>query len=86
MTDQQRKEILQELGMLGYMFLWLLGRPLTSIEPKTEPGAIQVIRTPISLWKVEVCDNVWVYRPYGPNVFHRLMQRLAFGVHWHCLV
>lgn len=80
-------EVKRELGMIGYAFLWLLGRPLGGLKrPAPPPGTIFFASTPLNLWKVRIVGNTWVYMERAPNAFHRGMQRLAFGVRWYCLV
>ena len=86
MTNEQKAEIRRELGLLGYAFLWLLGRPLGGLKtPPPTPGLISFYQ-PVNLWKLNVCHNTWAHVQYAPNAFHRGMQRLAFGVRWYCVV
>jgi hypothetical protein len=86
MTDERKEEIRLELGVIGRVWLWLLGRPICGLKstPNTN-GTIRLYKPDI-LWKVNVCHKTWVYTQCAPNAFHRGMQRLAFGVRWYCVV
>ena len=74
------------MGWLGRAFLWLIGAPLVEHDRQKSAAGIVFMPLPVCYWKLEVCHNTWVHVRYGPNAFHRGMQRLAFGVRWYCVV
>lgn len=86
MTDEQRTKLRRELGWLGHFFLWLMGRPLREPAARAQQDGVLYLTAPVYLWRVDVCHYTSAYMRYAPNAFHRGMQRLAFGVRWHCEV
>lgn len=85
MTDGRNTDSRYKIGMLGYAFLWLSGRPWA--EPElAQTGCIQLSPQYVRYWKAEVSPDTWVHTRFAPNAFHRGMQRLAFGVRWYCMV
>ena len=88
MSTEQRTDIRRQIGLLGFVFLWLLGFPLGGLRapPRTEGEFISLSSFPPNLWKAELVENTWLHVHRAPNCFHRGMQRLCFGVRWYCLV
>lgn len=88
-AEKQKKAARRKLGILGYAFLWLFGRPWVDHEdpqPDKLGTPFRSFHIPRNYWKVDFCYGLLVaHRRYAPNALHRGMQRLAFGVKWHCL-
>ena len=48
---------------------------------------IEIRKEPEYTWRCEVMTELYWYREEGqqPNAFHRMMQRLVFGIKWEKL-
>jgi hypothetical protein len=76
-------------GGLRRAVLWLTGRDLLEPPPPRLPqGAYWTISGPPEMrWEMTLSADVYIRLrvPTGPNVLHRMAQRLALGIRWRML-
>ena len=71
--------------------LWLTGRDLLEPKERLQPGTYRIPQyatlriTPITLWEMTIggqWNSITFGHAVGPNVIHRLLQRVVLGIHW----
>lgn len=78
-----------KLPSLRRTVLWLTGRDL--LEPPLPPlpqGVYYMLQgPPEARWVVAFTPDGYMKfnLPEGPNVLHRIAQRVVFGIRWHML-
>ena len=75
-------------GCLRRAVLWITGRDLmepTLLSPKW--GDLMILGPPTSRWEMTLSADAYLkfMLPTGPNVLHRMMQRLVLGIRWRML-
>ncbi len=67
--------------------IWLTGKDYSwKFEPRNGSG-IKLVNFPPQIWSYcfhnpKGANSVWFHVSRGPNVIHRLMQRICLGIHW----
>jgi hypothetical protein len=66
--------------------LWITGHDLLRPKPVLQPGHIVFKPIPL-LWYITFTKDEYmkITHPSGPNVLHRFMQRVCFGIRWKML-
>ena len=71
------------------LVLWVTGRDLLKLSLPPPPNGVYFIAQPEERWEMmfappsTVCLRFCL--PIGPNVLHRLAQRVIFGIRWRML-
>ena len=65
--------------------LWLTGRDLLAPPRHIQLGQFMSMSTPMPMnWEMTLGGpmGLTIHTPSGPNVIHRLLQRVILGIHW----
>jgi len=80
MKIQKKKSEYNDTDMLR---LWLFGKSITIEVPNPDPNKLEIYNPPELLWSFAPTGDYYSFTlniMSAPNILHRIMQRVFFGI------